>query len=156
HGRNTERVSRRRGRLPRCQGGAGRRRRRRAARIHRTANGCRRTPPPRAPLMGADEPGHDVFRLHQSLIGLRRRPPWLHTARTSPLRLANTQYVYATRHAADVLLVALNVDDGPLSLSLPELGFGAAQIVAGSDAPPESVVSEVEIEPHGWLIIAPR
>jgi cyclomaltodextrinase len=108
-----------------------------------------------APLMGVDELGHDVFRLHQYLIGLRRRHPWLHTARTSPLRLANTQYVYATRHGADVLLVALNVDDGPLSLSLPELGFGAGQIVAGSGAPPESVVSEVEIEPHGWLIIAP-
>jgi glycosidase len=108
-----------------------------------------------APLMGVDELGHDVFRLHQYLIGLRRRYPWLHTARTSPLRLANTQYVYATRNGADVLLVALNVDDGPLSLSLAELGFGAGQIVAGSGAPPESVVSEVEIEPHGWMIIAP-
>jgi hypothetical protein len=94
--------------------------------------------------------------LHQYLIGLRRRHPWLHTARTSPLRLANAQYVYATRNDADVLLIALNVDDGPLSLSLAELGFGAGQIVAGSGAPPESVVSEVEIEPHGWLIIAPR
>jgi hypothetical protein len=41
-----------------------------------------------------------------------------------------------------------------LSLSLAELGLGAGQIVAGSGAPPESVVSEVEIEPHGWLIIA--
>ena len=40
-----------------------------------------------APLMGVDEHGHDVFRLHQYLIGLRRRHPWLHTARTSPLRL---------------------------------------------------------------------
>jgi glycosidase len=108
-----------------------------------------------APLMGVDELGHDVFRLHQYLIGLRRRHPWLHTARTSPLRLANTQYVYATRNGADVLLVALNVDDGPLSLSLAELGFGAGQIVAGSGARAESVVSEVEIEPHGWLIIAP-
>jgi cyclomaltodextrinase / maltogenic alpha-amylase / neopullulanase len=108
-----------------------------------------------APLMGVDELGHDVFRLHQYLIGLRRRHPWLHTARTSPLRLANAQYVYATRNDADVLLVALNVDDGPLSLSLAELGFGAGQIVAGSGAPPESVVSGVEIEPHGWLIIAP-
>ena len=109
-----------------------------------------------APLMGVDELGHDVFRLLRYLIGLRRRHPWLHTARTSPMRLANTQYVYATRNGADVLLVALNVDDGPLSMSLAELGFGAGQIVAGSGAPPESVVSEVEIEPHGWLIIAPH
>jgi cyclomaltodextrinase len=109
-----------------------------------------------APLMGVDEHGHDVFRLHQYLIGLRRRHPWLHTARTKPLRVTNTQYVYVTRNGADALLVALNIDDASLSLSLPELGFGAGQIVAGSGAPPESVVSRVEIEPHGWLIIAPR
>jgi cyclomaltodextrinase / maltogenic alpha-amylase / neopullulanase len=109
-----------------------------------------------APLMGVDEHGHDVYRLHQYLIGLRRRHPWLHTARTSPVRLTNTQYVYATRNGSDVLLVALNIDDEPLSLSLPELGFGAGQIVAGSGAPPESTVGDAEIEPHGWLIIAPR
>ena len=108
-----------------------------------------------APQMGVDEHGHDVFRLHQYLIGLRRRHPWLHTARTSPLRLTNTQYVYAARNGADVLLVALNIDDAPLSLSLSELGFGAGQIVAGSGAPPESIVTAAEIEPHGWLIIAP-
>ncbi|MDT5363768.1 MAG: cyclomaltodextrinase / maltogenic alpha-amylase / neopullulanase, partial [Mycobacterium sp.] len=35
-----------------------------------------------------DEPlGQDVFRLHQYLIGLRRRNPWLHEARTSALHL---------------------------------------------------------------------
>ncbi|MDT7792955.1 MAG: cyclomaltodextrinase / maltogenic alpha-amylase / neopullulanase, partial [Mycobacterium sp.] len=87
---------------------------------------------------------------------LRRRHPWLHTARTLPLRLTNTQYVYATRNGSDALLVALNIDDAPLSLSLPELGFGAGQIVAGAGAPPESIVDEAGIEPHGWLIIAPR
>jgi cyclomaltodextrinase len=109
-----------------------------------------------APLMGVDEHGHDVFRLHQYLIGLRRRHAWLHTARTKPLRLvANTQYIYATRNGDDVLLVALNVDDAALSVSLPKLGFGRGQIVAGSGAPPQSVVGEAKIEPHGWLIIAP-
>ncbi len=108
-----------------------------------------------APLMGVDDLGRDVFRLHQYLIGLRRRHPWLHTARTSPLRLTNTQYVYETRNGADALVVALNVDDAPLPVSLPELGFGQGQIAAGSGAPPQSVVEEAEIEPHGWLIIAP-
>ena len=52
-----------------------------------------------APPMGVDEQGHDVFRLHQYLIGLRRRHPWLHTARTTALRLANRHYVYETRSA---------------------------------------------------------
>jgi cyclomaltodextrinase len=109
-----------------------------------------------APLMGVDEHGHDIFRLHQYLIGLRRRHPWLHTARTSPLRLTNTQYVYATRNGADQLVVALNIDDTPLPLSLAELGFGHGEVVAGSGAPPQSVASKCAVEPHGWLIIEPR
>jgi len=109
-----------------------------------------------APLMGVDEHGHDIFRLHQYLIGLRRRHAWLHAARTSPRGLTNTQYIYETRNGDDALLVALNIDDAPLPLSLPELGFGQGEIVAGSGAPPQSVVGEAEIEPHGWLIIAAR
>ena len=109
-----------------------------------------------SPLRGVDDQGNHVFRLHQYLIGLRRRHPWLHTARTSPLQLANRQYVYQTCNGSDVLLVALNIDDDALPLSLPDLGFGEGQIVAGSGAPPQDVVTQAEIEPHGWLIIAPR
>jgi cyclomaltodextrinase / maltogenic alpha-amylase / neopullulanase len=108
------------------------------------------------PPTDIDERGADIFRLHQYLIGLRRRHPWLHSARTSPVQLTNTQYVYATRNGDDVLLVALNLDDAPLSLALGELGFGQGELVAGSGAPPQSVVGQAVVEPHGWLIIAPR
>jgi cyclomaltodextrinase len=108
-----------------------------------------------SPLMGVDEHGHDVFRLHQYLIGLRRRHPWLHTALTSPLQLANRQYIYRSHNGPDELLIALNVDDAPLSVSLPDLGYGEGQIVAGSGAPPQTVVAQAEVQPHGWLIIAP-
>jgi cyclomaltodextrinase len=108
-----------------------------------------------APLMGVDEHGHDVFRLHQYLIGLRRRHPWLHAATTSTLRLTNTQYVYQASLHSDALLVGLNVDDAPMTLPLSEFGVGEGQIVAGSGAPPQTVVTQTEIEPHGWLIIAP-
>jgi len=106
-----------------------------------------------APLMGVDEHGHDVFRLHQYLIGLRRRHPWLHTARTAPLQLTNTQYVYATRNGSDVLVVALNIDDAPMRV---QVGFDQGQVIAGSGAPPQSVATDFEVPPHGWLIIAPR
>ena len=108
-----------------------------------------------SPLMGVDDQGHDIYRLHQYLIGLRRRHPWLHTARTSALELTNTQYVYQTRCDSDTLLVALNIDDAPMTLSLSGFGHGEGRIVAGSGAPPEDVVSTAEVEPHGWLIIAP-
>ncbi|HET9564721.1 MAG TPA: alpha-amylase family glycosyl hydrolase, partial [Mycobacterium sp.] len=108
-----------------------------------------------SPLMGVDELGHDVFRLHQYLIGLRRRHPWLHTARTSASKVTNTQYVYQARCDSDALLVALNIDDRPMTLLLSEFGLADGRIVAGSGAPPQDVISQAEIEPHGWLIIAP-
>jgi len=108
-----------------------------------------------APPMAADDTARNVLRLHEHLIGLRRRHPWLHTARTAPLVLTNRQYVYRTGTGSDALLVALNIDDAPLSVPLPDLGVGAGRIVAGSGAPPESVVQTAEVAPHGWLIIAP-
>lgn len=108
-----------------------------------------------APHEGVDEHGRDVFRLHQYLIGLRRRHPWLHRARTSPLQLTNRQYVYATRSGQDQLVVALNIDDSELRVSLPELGFSEGRVVAGSGAPPQEVVTAIDVEPHGWVIIAP-
>jgi cyclomaltodextrinase len=98
--------------------------------------------------------GHDTFRLHQHLIGLRRRHPWLHTARTSPLHLANSQYVYRAGSDDGSLVVALNVDDSPLRMSLSELGIGSGRIVAGSGAPAEAVVDRLDVEPHGWAVVA--
>ncbi|MGV0645382.1 alpha-amylase family protein [Mycolicibacterium sp. XJ2546] len=107
------------------------------------------------PAPTADEYGHDVFRLHQHLIGLRRRHPWLHNARTSALHLSNRQYVYETRNGTDTLVVALNMDDAPAGVVMTDLGFGPGRIVAGSGAPPPDEVNEVDVAPHGWLIIAP-
>ena len=108
-----------------------------------------------SPPEGVERLGYDEFRLHQYLIGLRRRHPWLHTARTSPLHLTNRHYVYQTCTGADALVVALNIDDEPLSLSLPEVGFDGGTILAGSGAPPQNTVTTAEVEPQGWLIIAP-
>jgi hypothetical protein len=98
--------------------------------------------------------GQDVFRLHQHLIGLRRRNPWLHEARTSALHLTNRQYVYRAQAGDDALVVALNVDDAPLQMPLSEFGIGSGRIVAGSGAPVEATVDRVDVAPHGWAIIA--
>ncbi|OBF93117.1 alpha-amylase [Mycobacterium sp. 852002-51152_SCH6134967] len=108
------------------------------------------------PPLDVDEHGADVFRLHKFLIGLRRRHAWLHTARTSPLLLTNRQYVYQSRTGAESLIVALNIGDEPLAISLPDLGFDRAEVLAGSGAPPSEVVTTYEVGPHGWLVIAPR
>ncbi|MDH6194262.1 cyclomaltodextrinase [Mycobacterium frederiksbergense] len=98
----------------------------------------------------------DAMRLHQYLIGLRRRHPWLHTATTSPMRLTNTHYVYRTGHGTDTLVVALSVDDAALRLSLPELGLAGGRVLAGSGAPAQNDIVDLEIAPHGWVILEPH
>ena len=104
-----------------------------------------------SPPMPVDHAAAEIFALHQFLIGLRRRHPWLHTARTSALKLDNRQYIYESRNGDDALIVALNVDDTPLSATLP----GPAALLAGTDAPPEHVINDVVVPPHGWLILKP-
>ncbi len=99
--------------------------------------------------------GEDTFRLHQHLIGLRRRHPWLYAARTTALSLANGQYVYRSSAEGGELIVALNLDDAPLSASLSDIGAGTGQIVAGSAVPAEDLVDQLTVEPHGWAIVAP-
>jgi cyclomaltodextrinase / maltogenic alpha-amylase / neopullulanase len=98
--------------------------------------------------------GSDALRLHQHLIGLRRRHPWLTAARTSALSLRNGQYVYRTAAGANALVVALNLDDAALGVSLAELGMGGGRVVAGSGAPVERAVDRLDVEPHGWLIVS--
>ena len=109
-----------------------------------------------SPPMPVDQAGADMFALHQYLIGLRRRHPWLHTARTEPVRLGNDRYVYETRWQDEALLVALNLADEPLPLVLSELDRGRALVVGGTGAPPAHIVGEVAVAPHGWLILDPR
>ncbi len=101
------------------------------------------SPPPQMDAFGTE-----VWALHQYLLGLRRRHPWLHGATTSALLLTNRHYVYETRSGDDALLVALNLDDEPLSVAV------RARVEAGSSAPPQEVVDEVVVEPHGWRILS--
>ena len=108
-----------------------------------------------SPPVQLDAFGVRDWGLHQYLIGLRRRHPWLHAASTTALRLDNRHYVYRTSRGDDALLVALNIDDEPLHLALSELGVDRAEVLAGSAAPPQEVVDAVVVEPHGWRILQP-
>ncbi len=104
--------------------------------------------------MPLDAFGAEVWALHQYLVGLRRRHPWLHAASTTALRLDNRRYVYETRSGDNALLVALNIDDAPLQLVLSELGTARAQVIAGSAAPPQEVLDTIAVEAHGWRILS--
>ncbi|AQA05356.1 alpha-amylase [Mycobacterium sp. MS1601] len=101
------------------------------------------------PPFPADAVGRDLFALHQFLIGLRRRHPWLHTARTTAVEVDNRGYVYETRGEDHALVVALNIDDAPLPVDVPGL------VIAGSGAPPQERVQHTQVPPHGWLILEP-
>lgn len=94
---------------------------------------------------------NDTLALHQYLIGLRRRNPWLHTATTEAQLLTNTGYLYRVSAGSDALLVALNVDGTPLTAALP----GPGHVIAGSGAPPTERITELVVPPHGWVIVEP-
>ncbi|CAN5228120.1 alpha-amylase family protein [soil metagenome] len=102
-----------------------------------------------APPFDADARGQEIFALHQFLIGLRRRHPWLHTATTTGLTVDNRQYLYETRNGDHALIVALNIDDTPMTVE------AAGVVVAGSGAPPEERVQQPQVPPQGWLILQP-
>jgi glycosidase len=61
-------------------------------------------PTPDVPVPGADP---EVLRLHQQLIGFRRRHPWLHAARTRVLELDQDRLVYESRAGDDAITVTL-------------------------------------------------
>jgi glycosidase len=109
-----------------------------------------------APPGEVDGPAGDVLNLHRYLIGLRRRNPWLHEARTTQLHLTNRNYVFETRRGDDVLIVALNVDDEAMSVPVAALTGHEAEVVAGSGAPPPDVLGQATVPPHGWMILRPR
>jgi cyclomaltodextrinase len=53
--------------------------------------------------------GRPTYRLYQELIGLRRRHPWLHRARTSTVRLTNERFAYDVSDGTHRLRVTLDV-----------------------------------------------
>ncbi|MFC3993930.1 alpha-amylase family protein [Actinoplanes siamensis] len=99
--------------------------------------------PPFPPAPGDLAPyGWPTYRLHEQLIGLRRRHPWLHRARTRPLHLANKQFAYESvsvdgAHRLVVLLNAADhghdfaLDTAPLRTVLSHDGAADATFVPG-------------------------
>jgi hypothetical protein len=43
-----------------------------------------------------------------------------------------------------------------MGVNLAELGRGEAVILAGTEAPPEQIVTETVVPAHGWQILAPH
>ena len=67
--------------------------------------------------------GLPTYRLHQELIGVRRRNAWLTRARTTVEHLTNETIALRSRHGDDCVLLLLNVSDDeqrfPLDVTPP-------------------------------------
>jgi cyclomaltodextrinase len=86
--------------------------------------------------------GGGTYGLHQQLIGLRRRSPWLVRASTTVERVENTALVYRSADRDDpsrAIRVVLNLGDAALAAP-------AGETLAAGGAPSGPV------PPHGWRI----
>jgi cyclomaltodextrinase len=95
--------------------------------------------------------GWPTYRLHQDLIGLRRRHPWLHRARSHVLDLANEHMIYEMTAEGGRLVVALSVAGTAISRPVPQVGSCLAGTATLSGDAGATVVS---LPPHGWAILS--
>lgn len=95
--------------------------------------------------------GWPLHHLHRELIGLRRRHPWLHHARTRTVHLTNEHFAYEVTDGTRKLLVALSVDAAAAELPVPygkEILHGTAEMrQAGSAA------AVLVLPAHGWAVL---
>ncbi|SEE65174.1 alpha-amylase family glycosyl hydrolase [Ruania alba] len=96
-----------------------------------------------AEVHGADP---DVLSLHQELIGLRRRHPWLHTARSRTIAVGNDSITVEVSGPEEALIVSLNIGDEEVRTAEPVPG----EFLAGRDAGLDG--AELVVGAHGWAV----
>jgi glycosidase len=101
---------------------------------------------------GLSDEGLGHYRLHQELIGIRRRHPWLLRARAEVGTLTNSAMTYTLADPQDDtdsgrrMAVALNLADQPVRLTLPP---GSWRHIAGADG---FGAEQVDLPAAGWAI----
>ncbi|MBK1623264.1 alpha-amylase family glycosyl hydrolase [Afifella marina] len=94
--------------------------------------------------------GAPIFRLHQELIGLRRRHAWLHGARVTVHHLENEALVYESAAEGEKILVALNLQEAPARLPVP----AARELLAGEANLEGEGEERVAVVPaHGFAVL---
>ncbi|UFU06114.1 alpha-amylase family glycosyl hydrolase [Ruania halotolerans] len=93
----------------------------------------------------------EILSLHQELIGLRRRHPWLHTARTRTVAVGNDVITLeVTGASGEALIVSLNIGDEQVRIADPAPGAYLAGRDCGLDG------DELVVGPHGWTVARRR
>ncbi len=100
--------------------------------------------------------GWATYHRHQALLGLRRRHPWLHAARTRVIEVTGTHLLYESAADGRSLLVALNLADDPWAVPLP----GPAHLTVASDGAvpeprPAGGGTVLDLPALGWAVLEP-
>lgn len=96
--------------------------------------------------------GWGIFRLHQQLIGLRRRHPWLVRARSRMVHLKGRQMVMTVEADGKGLAVLLNLDDRDAMLPAPHAQGVMAGAASINDA--RTSAAQAVVPPHGWAVLS--
>ena len=94
--------------------------------------------------------GWPVYRLHQDLIGLRRRHPWLDRARTSVQHLTNEAFAFQAVADDAGILVLLNVGDTSFRFPVDVAGFAVAETPDPGTRPADPAL----VPGHSWVILS--
>jgi len=105
----------------------------------------------RRPPAGLAPFGWPVYRLHQELIGLRRRHPWLHRAQSRVVEIHNTDLVLEAFAGERRLWLALNIAD---SAVIRTIAAGADKLAGNGDIKRKSGSTEIALPPHGWAVLS--
>ncbi|MFY0408181.1 alpha-amylase family glycosyl hydrolase [Solicola sp. PLA-1-18] len=92
-----------------------------------------------------DGSGAEVLELYRSLLGFRRRHPWLRTARADVLHLENGSLVLRIGRDDEAVVVALSLLDEPVDLPVAD----AARVEVGAGALADG---SLRLPPHGWAV----
>lgn len=94
--------------------------------------------------------GWPVYRLHQELIGVRRRHPWLHRAQSRMVELHNTDLVLEAFAEEKRLWLALNIADAAVTRMI---AAAADKLAGNGDVTGKGGSTEIALPPQGWMIL---
>ena len=91
-----------------------------------------------------------TYRLHQQLIGVRRRNAWLTRSRTKVAHLTNQALALRSGDARGQLLLLLNIGDEAYRVPVEVAGL----VIAAQSDPGHLPEDPLLLPPHSWLVLA--